>query len=101
MYIPLSKSNKGWHKLWFYLRNNPAGPLPILSGHVIEEAPEMWRYGPVHKEMRRLSDLIQAVETLKAHVLRESRVIGAYHIRRLAPLMACALPMYQMTPDMP
>ena len=26
MPIPLSKSNKGWHKLWFYLRNDAAAP---------------------------------------------------------------------------
>ena len=26
MSIPLSKSNKGWHKIWFYLRNDAAAP---------------------------------------------------------------------------
>ena len=26
MSIPLSKSNKGWHKLWFYLKNDTAAP---------------------------------------------------------------------------
>ena len=26
MSIPLSKSNKGWHKLWFYLKNDDATP---------------------------------------------------------------------------
>ena len=48
MSIPLSKSNKGWHKLWFYLRNNDA-PLPIFTGHLIEEVPDVWRYGPFEK----------------------------------------------------
>ena len=26
MSIPLSKSNKGWHKLWFYLKNADDAP---------------------------------------------------------------------------
>jgi len=26
MFIPLSKSNKGWHKLWFYLKNADDAP---------------------------------------------------------------------------
>ena len=50
MSIPLSKSNKGWHKLWFYLKNNNAAPLPIFTGHLIEEGPGAWRYRPIKKE---------------------------------------------------
>ena len=30
--------------------------------------------------------------------MKGSGVIGAYHMRRVAPLMACALPLYQMVP---
>ena len=48
--ILLSKSNKGWHKLWFYLRNDDAAPLPIFTGRLIEEALDAWRYGPIAKE---------------------------------------------------
>ena len=50
MSIPLSKSNKGWHKLWFYLRNDTAAPLPIFTGRLIEVAPNAWRFGPIAKE---------------------------------------------------
>ena len=59
----------------------------------------MWRYGPIRKEQKRLGDLLKAIATLKGHGLRGTDIIGAYHIRRLAPLMAHALPMYKMTPD--
>ena len=99
MSIPLLKSNKGWHKLWFYLRNNDATPLPIFTGHLIEEAPDVWRYGAIRKEQKGLNDLLKAIMTLKSHGLHGSGIIGAYHVRRLAPLMARALPMYKMTPN--
>jgi hypothetical protein len=40
-YIPiaLSKSNKGWHEPWFYLKNDAAAPLPVFFGRLIEEVP--------------------------------------------------------------
>ena len=31
--------------------------------------------------------------------MKGSRIIGAYHTRRVAPLMARALPLYQMVPE--
>ena len=99
MSIPLSKSNKGWHKLWFYLRNDTAAPLPIFTGRLIEEASDAWRYGPIMKEQKRLGDLLKAIATLKGRGLHGTSIVGAYHVRRLAPLMACALPMYKMTLD--
>ena len=37
MSIPLLKSNKGWHKLWFYLKNDATAPLPIFTGRLIKE----------------------------------------------------------------
>ena len=77
MYIPLSKSNKGWHKLWFYLRNNAATPLSIFTGHLIEEAPDAWRYGPIAKEQKRLGDLLKAITTLKGHDLCGTGIIRA------------------------
>ena len=99
MPIPLSKSNKAWHKLWFYLRNDAAAPLPIFTGRLIEEAPDAWRYGPIAKEQKRLGDLLKAIAALKGHGLCGTNVVGTYHVRRLVPLMARALLMYKMTPD--
>ena len=46
-----------------------------------------------------LGDLLKALTILKCHDLRGTGVIGAYHVRRLVPLMAHALPIYKMTLD--
>jgi hypothetical protein len=42
MSLRLLSSNKGWHKQWFYLKNDTATPLPVFSGRLIEETPEQW-----------------------------------------------------------
>jgi hypothetical protein len=42
MLLLLTMSNKGWHKQWFYLRNDPAAPLSIFFGSFIESAPKTW-----------------------------------------------------------
>jgi hypothetical protein len=36
-YVPvtLTSSNSGWHKGWFYLRNNPEFALPSYTGNSI------------------------------------------------------------------
>jgi hypothetical protein len=39
MATALSKSNKGWHKQWFYLKNDTDAPLLIITGCLIEEPP--------------------------------------------------------------
>ena len=59
----------------------------------------MWRYGPIGKEQKRLGDLLKAIAILKGHGLCRTSVIKVYHVRRLVPLMACALPMWKMTLD--
>jgi hypothetical protein len=46
---------------------------------------DMWRYGPIAKTQRKSGDLLRAIETLKGVGLRGADVIGAYHVRRLAP----------------
>ena len=40
-YMPnqLSKSNKGWHTLWFYAKNDATAPLSEFAGCLIGEAP--------------------------------------------------------------
>jgi hypothetical protein len=40
-YIPssLTSSNSGWHKGWFYLRNDPEFALPAFTGNSIGQAP--------------------------------------------------------------
>ena len=46
-----------------------------------------------------MCDILDAIVFLKNHNLRGAGVMGAYHARRVAPLMARALLLYRMTHD--
>jgi hypothetical protein len=46
--------------------------------------------------MKRIHGHLIAIAHLKQHSLHEASVIGAYHMRRVAPLMACAPPLFKM-----
>ena len=99
-YIPcqLSRSNKGWHSHWFYLKNNPAAPLPVFSRRLVEEVLLSWPWGPPIKEKKRMCDLLEAIAFLKTHGLRGADIIRGYHASRVVPPMARILPLYEMTP---
>ena len=45
-----------------------------------------------------MRDLLKAMTFLKMHGLHGAGIIGGYHMRRVAPLMACILLLYRMTP---
>jgi hypothetical protein len=51
--------------------------------------------------LKRIVDHLAAIKILREDGMKESGVIGAYNARRVAPLMAHALPMYQMVPIAP
>ena len=72
----LSRSNKGWHSHWFYLKDDPAAPLLVFSGCLVEEVPLSWPWGPPIKEKKRMHDLLKAIAFLKSHGLRGADVIG-------------------------
>ena len=76
--------------MWFYVKNDTTAPLPDFTRRLIEEAPPMWGWGPPEKEKKRLHDLLDAIALLKNHGLYGAIVIGAYHVRGVASLMACA-----------
>ena len=76
------------------MKNDAATPLPDFTGRLIEEAPQVWSWGPPEKEKKRMCDILDAITFLRSHGLRGANVIRAYHARRVAPLMACALPLY-------
>ncbi|XP_072151143.1 uncharacterized protein [Setaria viridis] len=101
MTVKTSASHKGWHNQWFYVKSYPDSPLPAFTGRTIDAAPEVWAYGPVEKKKKRFSDLLQAIEQLKRNGLTGAGVIGAYHARRVAPLMLRTRPLGAMTPDTP
>ena len=80
------------------MKNDTIAPLPDFTRCLIEEALQVWSWGPLEKEKKRMCDMLDAIAFLKIHGLRGAGVIGAYHTRRVAPLMARALPLYGMTP---
>ena len=94
----LSTSNKGWHSQWFYIKDDAAAPLPVFSGCVIKEAPGSWRLGVPVKEKKNINDLLATLQTLKDRGVKGLGIIGTYHTRRVAPLMARVLPLHQMAP---
>ena len=98
-YMPcqLSRSNKGWHSYWFYLKNDPATPLPAFSGSLVKEVLPSWPWGPPIKE-KRMCELLEAIVFLKNDGLRGAGVIRGYHVRRVAPLMVRVVLLYGMTP---
>jgi hypothetical protein len=70
-YIPasLTSSNSGWHKGWFYLRNDPEHELPAYTGCSIVKSQRNWADGPAKAEQEKM---------LKSHwaVLGRLRDIG-------------------------
>ena len=56
-----------------------------------------WKWGVPAKEKKNLNGLLTTLRTLKDRGVKGSEIIGAYHAR-VAPLMARALPQYQMLP---
>ena len=50
-YMPcqLSRSNKGWHSHWFYLKNDPTTSLPVFSERLVEMVPPSWSWGATHQ----------------------------------------------------
>ena len=50
---------------------------------------------------KNIDDLLAALQTLKDRGVKGSGIIGAYHARRVVPLMARVLPLHQMVPGAP
>jgi hypothetical protein len=47
---PLTSSNNGWHKGWFYLRNDLEFALPTFTGNSIGQLWRNWTDGPSKTE---------------------------------------------------
>jgi hypothetical protein len=52
--VMLTSSNSGWHKRWFYLRNDPKHVLPSYTGCSIAKSQRDWADGPAKKEQEKL-----------------------------------------------
>jgi hypothetical protein len=51
------------------------------------------------KMKKRLARLLAAIAYLKGHTICGASVVGAYHSRRVAPLIAHTLLLYRMVPS--
>jgi len=74
-------------------------PLPVYTGHLIEQAPGLWKWGVLDKDKKRIKDHLATLQILKDRGVKGSGIIDAYHMRRVAPLMSRALPLYLMAPE--
>jgi hypothetical protein len=92
----LRKSHKGWHAQWFYVKDDERAPLSRFTGRMVTDVPRTWKDGPINKEKDRLAGLLGAIQQLKANGLTGSGIVGAYHARGIAPIMARTLPLYRM-----
>jgi hypothetical protein len=98
-YIPvvLVSSNKGWQRLWFYLRNDD-GRLPLFCQRVVTAIGSNWRYGAAREKQENLQPLLEALQELRDGGLTVARVVTAIHRRRVLPLIERRLPLSEMTP---
>jgi hypothetical protein len=55
-YIPssLTSSNRGLHKGWSYLRNDPEFALPVFTGNSIGQSRSNWTHGPPQAEQEKM-----------------------------------------------
>ena len=81
---------------WLYVRDDVSATLPRYTGRLIEEAPESWSWGIQFKDKKHLSDLVSVLQALKERGIKGAGIIGAYHARRVAPLMMRTLPLHRM-----
>jgi hypothetical protein len=70
-----------------------------FTGRLIDETPQLSMWGAPDKQKRKLADHLKAITLLKDCGLHGTSVIRVYHVRRVVPLMARALSLYEMTLD--
>jgi hypothetical protein len=51
---PLTSSNSGWHKGWFFLRNDPEHALPSYTSHSIAKSQRNWADDPAKAEQENM-----------------------------------------------
>jgi hypothetical protein len=52
--VTLTSSNSGWHKGWFYLRNDPEFAIPVYIGNSIAESRRSWSDSPTKIEQEKM-----------------------------------------------
>jgi hypothetical protein len=101
-YIPvlLTSSNSGWHRGWFYLRNDPEHALPTYTGCSIAKSQRNWSDAPAKTEQEKMLKSHWAVlGRLQNARITLTEVVGQYHARGVVPLRRRPLLLYDMTAD--
>jgi hypothetical protein len=101
-YIPVSlnSSNSGWHKGWFYQRNDPEFVLPAYTGNSIAESRRNWSDGPAKTEQDKiLKDHWAVLRRLREAGITLAEVLEQYHARGVVPLRRRTLRLCEMTAD--
>jgi hypothetical protein len=80
-YIPVSltNSNNGWHKRWFYLRNDPKFALPSYTGCSIAKSERNWSDGPAKEQEKMLRLHWAVLGRLRNAEITLVQVIRQYH----------------------
>ena len=68
----------------------------MFFGRIIKDVLGSWKWGVPDKDKKRIKDHLAALQILKDRGVKGLGIIGAYHTRRVAPLMSRALPLYLM-----
>jgi hypothetical protein len=88
-YIPssLTSSNSGWHKGWFYLRNDREFALLEFTGNSIRQTQSNWTHGPPQAEQEKMLMEHWAMrERLRKARVTLATIIRKYHARGVMPL---------------
>jgi hypothetical protein len=97
---PLNSSNSGWHRAWFYLRNDPEHALPSYTRCSIAKSQRNWADGPAKKEQEKmLKSHWVVLGRLRNTGITLAEVVGQYHARGVVPLWRRPLRLYDMTAD--
>jgi hypothetical protein len=97
---PLTSSNNGWHRGWFYLRNDPEHTLPSYTSYSIAKSQMNWADGPTKAEQEKMLKSHWAVlGRLRNAGITLAEVVGQYHARGVVPLRRRPLWLCDMTAD--
>jgi hypothetical protein len=101
-YIPssLTSSKSGWHKGWFYLKNDPEFALPAFTGNSIANTPRSCTDGPLKTEQERMfRDHWVVLAHLRDAEVSLATIIGQYTARGVISLRRRPLRLCEMTTD--
>jgi hypothetical protein len=98
--VPLTRSNSGRHKEWFYLRNDPEHALPAYTGCSIAKSQRNWADGPAKTEQEKMLKSHWAMlGRLRDTGITLAEVVGQYHARGVVPLRRRSLHLCDMTAE--